>query len=65
MWAEKHQAQARYDICKSCDKFFHAIQHCRVCGCYMKLKVKMASQSCPLQKWTKIEADNMPNSGIS
>lgn len=57
MWLELHQAKARYDVCKSCDKFFHAIGHCRVCGCYMKLKVKIATQTCPLKKWLPVHSN--------
>jgi hypothetical protein len=40
----------RYEICKSCDSFT-ALKTCRVCGCIMPLKIKIATASCPLEKW--------------
>ena len=47
----KDIAQKRYDICKSCDKFVKVTGQCKECLCFMKLKVKLASASCPKNKW--------------
>lgn len=41
----------RYDICKSCDKFFELTKQCKECGCFMTLKTKLKMTSCPLNKW--------------
>jgi len=53
MWIDKEYAQARYNICKSCNNFIPAVHLCRQCGCYMKLKVKLISAECLLKKWGK------------
>ena len=43
-------AKARYDICRQCDSF-SSLKLCNECGCFMPLKVKIKSSSCPLKKW--------------
>jgi hypothetical protein len=48
--ADNEVQAARYDICKSCTSFT-ILKTCKECGCIMPLKVKMASASCPLNKW--------------
>jgi len=50
VWAIKELAQARFDICKQCDKLTATFK-CTECGCYMKWKVKLNNVVCPLQKW--------------
>ena len=37
-------------ICRSCDKFISMTQMCKVCGCFMPLKVVMPFP-CPEKKW--------------
>lgn len=44
---EKH----RYSICESCDRLTKTTKQCKECGCFMKLKVKLAEATCPLGKW--------------
>ena len=51
MWVEKPVAQARYDVCKKCDRFILVINQCKECGYFMKLKVKLERVVCPLDKW--------------
>jgi len=51
MWVIKEVAQARYDICKQCDRFKKEIDTCLECGCIMKEKVKSTNSVCPLKKW--------------
>lgn len=46
------RVKARYDICKSCDKFSD-LKFCKSCGCFMPFKVRLASSSCPEGKWNK------------
>lgn len=43
-------AKQRYDICKSCSSFA-TFRFCSECGCFMPLKVRVESASCPLHKW--------------
>ena len=42
--------EARFTICGNCPKLAAGV--CRECGCVARLKVKVASQSCPLGKWS-------------
>lgn len=56
--ARQDIAQARYDICKSC-KEFSSIKTCKLCNCFMPVKVKFAYVGCPHGKWTaETEIDN-------
>ena len=43
-------AKQRYDICKEC-AHFSSLKFCGQCGCFMPLKVRIESVSCPLKKW--------------
>ena len=51
MWVTKEVAQARYDVCKQCDRFIPITAQCKECGCFMKIKVKFEVPQCPLNKW--------------
>jgi hypothetical protein len=48
---EKEVADKRYEICKSCDRFFKFTNQCKECGCVMRAKTKIKGQVCPLGKW--------------
>lgn len=50
-FVEKQIAQSRYDMCKECNHFIKITTQCKVCGCFMKVKVKFADSKCPLDKW--------------
>lgn len=50
-FADKYVQEARYDICLSCDRLTNVTKQCRECGCFMKLKVKLAEAVCPIGKW--------------
>ena len=39
----------RLSICHSCPLYDNG--RCRKCGCFMKLKAKLATASCPKKKW--------------
>ena len=40
-------------ICKGCSYYSSVLGNCKVCLCFMKLKSKISSQSCPKGKWQK------------
>ena len=42
----------RWDICKACPELT-ASDRCKQCGCFMKVKTKIATSSCPIGKWEK------------
>tara|TARA_R110000851_G_scaffold68908_1_gene154626 strand:- start:262 stop:669 length:408 start_codon:yes stop_codon:yes gene_type:complete len=41
----------RLDICRDCPMLFKATMSCKRCGCFMRIKAKMSSMSCPDKKW--------------
>ncbi len=50
-FASKALQNERYSVCESCDRLTSISRQCRECGCFMKLKVKLADAYCPLGKW--------------
>ena len=44
----------RWDLCSGCD--FLKDDKCQKCGCFMKVKHKLAIASCPVGKWNKYVA---------
>lgn len=44
----------RKEICKSCDKYEMAgdVPSCKLCGCNLNKKTKLALESCPIAKWS-------------
>jgi hypothetical protein len=56
--------QDRIAICKECVYYFKPTGSCKICGCFMKIKSRLAHQSCPQKYWhktTKIETpDDLP-----
>ena len=47
---EDLNAISRIDICKDCERFT-SLSMCQECNCFMPLKVRIGSASCPLGKW--------------
>jgi hypothetical protein len=43
--------ESRYSVCNDCDRLTKTTKQCKECGCFMKLKVKLAEAVCPLGKW--------------
>jgi hypothetical protein len=50
-YASDELATHRYLMCSSCPSLIKATKQCKECGCFMNLKVKLASANCPLGKW--------------
>ncbi len=53
-------AEARWNICQSCDKkkLLATIPICGSCGCPLSKKIfTMENDSCPLSKWSEVEKD--------
>ena len=42
----------RLEICNSCE-FITDNNRCEKCGCFMKLKTRVATVACPIGKWGK------------
>lgn len=49
---KKEDAQARFNICIKCDRFERNTTMCKECWCVMKVKCKLKSAKCPLNKWS-------------
>lgn len=47
----------RQETCKACENFVGG--RCRLCGCYLSQKIRLATESCPMNppRWTAIEQD--------
>lgn len=45
------QFQERIEICKTCEHFVDWSSQCKVCGCIMNLKARLAGRDCPEGKW--------------
>jgi hypothetical protein len=54
----------RIAICKECVYYFKPTGTCKDCGCFMKIKARLAPMECTQKKWqktTKIETpDDLP-----
>jgi hypothetical protein len=53
-------AEARWNICDSCDKrkTVATITVCGACGCPLSKKIfTMENDACPLNKWLEVEKD--------
>ena len=44
-------SSARMSVCEECPSLLKLTHQCKECGCFMKLKVKLAAATCPLDKW--------------
>ena len=49
---------SRWDLCQSCE-FLTESNRCTKCGCFMKVKHKLAIASCPVGKWGKYKIGNL------
>ena len=43
----------RMAICKACVYYSKTLGNCTVCKCFMKIKSRISSQSCPQNYWEK------------
>lgn len=48
----------RYKLCEACEK--NLFGKCDVCNCFIGAKIRLSSQSCPLQKWLAYNGDIQP-----
>ena len=43
-------AEQRLSICKECPEL-KSLNRCKLCGCFMNIKVRLYKSSCPAGKW--------------
>jgi hypothetical protein len=52
----------RFASCRLCDEWdgsaFGGTGRCRICGCSTQVKLRMATERCPLGKWESLTAGN-------
>lgn len=48
-----HEYIQRYrnSICQSCIYFIFKSKRCKICGCFLKHKIRLVSSFCPKEKW--------------
>ena len=49
LFANKITVDERLSICNTCKCYVNGI--CKLCGCFMVLKVKINTSKCPAKKW--------------
>lgn len=54
MMVSKDVHMARVRTCVSCEHLFRPTLTCRKCGCFMAVKTRLPSASCPLAKWLAV-----------
>ena len=52
-FVSKEVYKDRMAICKKCVYYFKPSGQCKRCLCFMKIKSRIASQSCPQKYWDK------------
>ena len=51
----------RIAICKGCVYYFKPTGNCKICKCFMKIKCRLATQSCPQKYWDKTTEVETPD----
>jgi len=51
----------RLEICKSCVYYFKPTGTCKDCGCFMKIKARLAPMGCGQKKWQKTTEIETPD----
>lgn len=57
IFLSKEEIEERLNLCKACDNFTEK-QFCKICGCYMPIKVTVRRMECPIGKWKKNVSKN-------
>lgn len=50
-YTDRATREARYNICKSCDRLMNLTKQCKECFCFMPAKTWLKDAVCPLGKW--------------
>ncbi len=49
----EEESEQRYNICLECEEFREMTKQCKLCNCFMKMKVKFKVTECPKGLWSK------------
>ncbi len=50
-YIEKVESDKRMEICLGCPELIQLTKTCKECGCFMKVKTRLAEARCPIGKW--------------
>ena len=48
---DNETAQKHIDICHNCEFYNENKDKCNKCGCYIRIKCMLSTESCPINKW--------------
>ena len=51
----------RIAICKECPQYLSLLGNCKICGCFMKIKARIATMGCPSGFWQKTTEVEVPD----
>jgi hypothetical protein len=54
--APERVQKERMEMCRSCPFFIKITGQCRMCGCFMEAKTRLADAACPENKWFEHKA---------
>lgn len=49
--SDRQEAHRRLEICNLCPNLIKDSGRCDACGCFVKAKVQLAYEECPIEKW--------------
>ena len=49
--SSKGEAAERMKICAGCEHYVKEENRCHLCGCFLNVKTKVATERCPVDKW--------------
>jgi hypothetical protein len=49
--ADEKKVNMRMELCSDCKMFDKESARCGLCGCFMKIKIRLVSSTCPVGKW--------------
>lgn len=49
--SDEEKMNARMTLCSDCKSFDTQAARCNLCGCFMKIKVRLEAAKCPIGKW--------------
>jgi hypothetical protein len=49
--ADEKKVNMRMELCSGCKMFEKESTRCKLCGCFMNLKIRLVSSTCPVGKW--------------
>jgi hypothetical protein len=58
------ETEKRLSICQQCEFFRTSDGTCSQCGCFIRLKAKLATEACPLEKWEAQEPITEPEEPV-